>query len=113
MIFYVARNAAGARCLEGTQADAAKVNRVFVQLDIPTDKAGLRDFVQDLFDQIDGGGCALPVAVPVTAPAPAPAPHHAAQAVALEDAWERLSLAEQLHFAALAMERARRMLPAD
>lgn len=43
-----------------------------------------------------------------------PAPRgdsYAARSVAIEDAWDALPLARQLHFAALAMERARESLP--
>lgn len=53
MIFYIALDDAGRRQLCPTQADAKAVNRGFEQIDIPTDKAGLMAFVQELYAEID------------------------------------------------------------
>jgi hypothetical protein len=67
MIFYTALDERGHKQLRATQADAKAVNRVFEQIDIPTDKTGLREFVQQLYaradelsDQIVEGGEELP-----------------------------------------------------
>ena len=52
MIFYEAIDTLGQTHIVGTQADARAVNKDFEQIDIPVDKAGLRGFVQKLYDQI-------------------------------------------------------------
>ena len=56
----------GKRTLCNTQADAKKLDPHYTQIDIPVHSAGLQDFVQALFDQID--------ATPAEAPPPAPPP---------------------------------------
>lgn len=53
MIFYTAIADDGTTQLRGTQADARAVNKNFEQIDIPTDKAGLMAFVQELYAEID------------------------------------------------------------
>ena len=45
MIFYLCNGSV----LSGTQADARALDKNFVQLDIPVDKAGLMAFVNDLY----------------------------------------------------------------
>ncbi len=53
MIFYVATNEEGQRTLCKTQAEAKAIDKDFQQLDIPTDKDGLRDAIQELLSLID------------------------------------------------------------
>lgn len=53
MIFYIATDENNRRHLVGTQADARAINKDFEQVDIPTSKEELRQFVQDLFDRAD------------------------------------------------------------
>lgn len=67
MIFYTALDERGHKQLRATQADAKAVNRAFEKIDIPTEKAGLMAFVQQLYahidtlqDQIVEGGEGLP-----------------------------------------------------
>lgn len=64
MIFYLAVDSNGQTKILGTQADANKVNRDFSQIDIPTDKAGLMAWVQQMLDETIN---AMPA---VTAPTP-------------------------------------------
>lgn len=56
MIFYIANKATGGRQVCTTQAEAKSVDKEYVQLDIPTDKAGLRDAIQELLDLADAAG---------------------------------------------------------
>lgn len=156
MIFYIATDENGHRQLRGTQADARAVNKNFEQVDIPTDKGGLRDYIQNLFNQIDNTpavrGSERPVAVtlekdgevtviarfdtvedaedylatsatidldlldagmygvdaPETMVNPPPAaPTYTERSLNLDEEFEKLPLAHQLHFAAVAMENAR------
>lgn len=51
MIFYLAIGTHNMTKILGTQADAAKVNKDFVQIDIPTDKAGLMAWIQQMLDE--------------------------------------------------------------
>lgn len=51
MIFYLAVGTDNMTKILGTQADAAKVNKDFVQIDIPTDKAGLMAWIQQMLDE--------------------------------------------------------------
>jgi hypothetical protein len=51
VIFYLAIDGADRTCIVGTQADAHKINQHFQQIDIPTDKAGLMDWVQQMLDE--------------------------------------------------------------
>lgn len=51
MIFYLAVDATGRTLIKGTQADAREANRDFTQIDIPTDKAGLMAWVQQMLDE--------------------------------------------------------------
>lgn len=85
MIFYTAIAEDGTTQLRGTQADARAVNKQFEQIDIPTDKAGLMDFVQQLYAEIDelrrdiavevgAEPAPAPSAQPVAPPAPPPSP---------------------------------------
>lgn len=53
MIFYIATDEDGFRHIKPTQALAVGINKDFVQIDIPTDKAGLMEAVQELLTKID------------------------------------------------------------
>lgn len=53
MLFYVAVNQKGFRQVCKTQAEAKAIDKDFIQLDIPTDKDGLRDAVQELLTLVD------------------------------------------------------------
>lgn len=121
MIFYIATDENGQRQLRGTQADAKAVNKNFEQVDIPTDKTGLMAYIQDLFTKIDGSA---PVEAPEVEPSdgeaelpaepavrtPPVQPSYTEWSVKIEDAWDKLPLAHQLHFAAIAMENARSLV---
>jgi hypothetical protein len=52
MIFYLAVDAEGHTKILGTQADAGKVNKDYSQIDIPTDKSGLMNWVQQMLDEL-------------------------------------------------------------
>jgi hypothetical protein len=118
MIFYLALDDEGRRQLRGTQADAKAVNRNFEQIDIPTDKAGLMAFVQELYNEIDNSGThpgdpdlLAPEPEPVLDPRPVPVVEtYTATSVSLDEQFAKLPLAHKLHFAALAMEDARERL---
>ena len=56
MIFYIANKATGGRQVCTTQGEAKPIDKDYVQLDIPTDKAGLRDAIQELLDLADAAG---------------------------------------------------------
>ena len=107
MIFYTAIDELGRKHLVGTQADARAINKQFEQIDIPTDKAGLMAYVQDLMDQVGASEAPAAVSVPVQAPAP---PSYAHYSVKLDEEFEKLPIAHQLHFAAMAMENARSLV---
>lgn len=96
----------------GTQADAKAKGNGFTEVDVPTDKAGLIDYLNGMVDEARGlttDRAADMAFGPIpTAPKPAAAPpSYADQSVAIDDAWDALPLARKLHFAALAMEDAR------
>ncbi len=85
----------------GTQASAGKGH---TQVDVPTDKPGLLEWLNN--DHA--------VEVPANAERDAEfvervatIPTYTEQSVAIDDEWDKLPLARQLHFAALAMENAR------
>jgi hypothetical protein len=70
MIFYLALDDVGFRQLRPTQAEAKAISKNFQQIDIPTDKAGLQQAVQELLteaDQLRQPG--LPLEAPNIAPA--------------------------------------------
>lgn len=53
MIFYTARNDENRLQIVGTQADAKAINKAFEQIDIPTDKAALMAWAQEMFARLD------------------------------------------------------------
>lgn len=94
----------------GTQADAKAIGKEdggWEEFEVPTDKPGLLEFLNSR--QVGAAPAPAPAIEPETpAPAPVPAaPPPTALSLALDDAWDELPLARQLHFASLAVERAR------
>jgi len=51
VIFYLATDNLGKTHIVGTQAEARVINTDFQQIDIPTDKAGLMAWVQQMLDE--------------------------------------------------------------
>lgn len=115
MIFYLCNNLT----LVGTQAEAKALDKNFVQVDVPTDKAGLMTYINDIkavndlhisqndlnspdvsvlpdLDEIDNLRRQLKDAQSYTV-----------RSGALQDEWDALPLAQQLTFACLALEEAR------
>lgn len=95
----------------GTQADAKADKIEFSAVEVPTDKAGLLDFLN-----LQGTEYGVPYRpasgndnCEPTQPAPvAPAAEsHADKQVRFEDAFEQFPISKKLHFAALAVEEAR------
>lgn len=118
MIFYLATEPGGRERIVGTQADARAVSPSFVQTDVPTDKAGLMAYVQDLMDKAaeapapDPEPDAAPseeAPPPPCPPVPPPVPY-TQRSLDIDEIFENLPLAHQLHLAALAMENARSRL---
>lgn len=52
MIFYLAIETSGRKVLSGTQVDAKKLDKNFTQVDIPVDKKGLMEFIQESLDLV-------------------------------------------------------------
>lgn len=104
----------------GTQVEAKRDGKGWQAEIVPTDKTGLIDYLNklkfgDCVDMIE------PEQPPLTEdeqetphsfrqPMAQPAPGYTEHSVAIDDAWEGLPLARKLHFAALAMEEARRKI---
>lgn len=103
MIFYLCNGDQ----LAGTQADAKALDPSFTQVDIPTDKAGLMAYVNELL--------ATPKSEPVPPPPPpAPVqipPSYTEVSIKIDEVFENLPLSQQLHLAALALENARKKCP--
>lgn len=112
MIFYVALDTDGKHHLVTTQALASEVNKTFEQIDIPTDKPGLRDFVQGLLDRIDAQEkISDDVHTELNKVENAEQePIYTEQTVFTDELWEQLPLARKFHFAADAMEQGRSIL---
>lgn len=122
MIFYeVLGTSAAPYCLVGTQVDAKRLAKErgtsFEQVDVPTDKAGLMDYINqlkiDVSAELHRGateavdsfnrGMAVADAHPQQDPIK--------QSIQTDEDFEKLPIARQLHFAAIAMENAREALP--
>lgn len=130
MIFYLCNG----QELVGTQAEAKAIDKNFVQVDVPTDKAGLMAYLNPLLaDQHDAKAYRLALSkaqelgfsnvldalnVPERedpTPPPTPEPQnlpvreqsYTAVTISLEDQWEDLPLPLKLHFASRALEEAR------
>lgn len=126
MIFYEVDG----EFLVGTQADAKATQRPWKQVDVPTDKAGLMAFVNDLMkdryvlDQDVGAGAPGDVipnlhtaehpdlgsndgAVEPVPVAPPP-PSYSERSIEIDEIFENLPIPHQLTLAALALENARK-----
>ena len=91
----------------------------WVQVDVPTDKPGLLAWLNEQESQQEGsGGCPLttgperPGCDDAGVTAGETASSYTAQSIAIDEAWDLFPLARQLHFASLAMERARKEIGA-
>lgn len=102
----------------GTQAEANAKGKGWTQVEVPTDKAGLIDYLNGMVEEAraavpyDGGSGSTfdtpPNPQPINMATAAVSAAH--QSVAVDQSWEALPLARKLHFAALAMEDARAQL---
>lgn len=104
MKLYLADDMTACPQWAGTQDEA---NRLWGRgrweaVDVPTDKPGLIVWL----NRSDEGVVARNFLANPSAELAA-ATSYSARAIAIEDMWEAMPLAQQLHFAALAMERAR------
>jgi hypothetical protein len=92
----------------GTQADAKAHAREagvsWREVEVPTDKAGLMAFLNE---HRVGAKQPNELASVVPQATASPAQGYTHSSVALDEAWQGLSLARKLHFSALAMEEAR------
>lgn len=104
----------------GTQAEAKKLDRDFTQVEVPTDKEGLINYLNANFAHADVDFDEVYADKPVKDvnedlhPERAPRaaePAYTAQTLDLDEQWESLPLARKLHFAALAVEDARTLVP--
>jgi hypothetical protein len=113
MIFYTATDADGRTHWEKTQADARAINKNFEQVDVPVDKPGLHVWLNAMQQKLDEARQEVDaVEGTLAATVPEPDPSYTNWSVKLDEEWDKLSLAHQLHFAALAMERARSLVSA-
>lgn len=96
MIFYLTNGSA----LCGTQAEARDLDKHFVQVDVPTDKAGLMAYINELYART-----VEPSEPPVFMPPPAPA--YTIKTLEIDKVFQNLPLAHQLSLASLALEKAR------
>jgi hypothetical protein len=104
----------------GTQAEAKRMGKGWTQLIVPTDKQGLIDYLnaQPAIDDAFGPEPTRDEIVNSNEPAmqakaselmnPVTSAIH--NSVSIDDSWETIPLARKLHFAALAMEDARRKI---
>ena len=114
MIFYEAVDQEGYVHLVGTQADARAINKDFTQVDIPTDKTGLMNYVQQLLRQIDDA-CVRFTEREENPPVESVDPpkiterevSYTERSIEIDEIFQNLPLAHQLSLAALAMENAR------
>ena len=103
----------------GTQADAKADGKNWHQVEVPTDKPGLIEYLNAL-RWSEQARAVAPEAMTMDEIKHSNTPEAQAeyvrrrdgisQSIALDDAWEALPLARKLHFAALAMEDARNTL---
>lgn len=95
----------------GTQADAKKLDKDFEQVEVPTDKEGLLDYLNGLSRDVSGPADEYTTIVERQDPPVPTGPSHSDQSVAIDDAWDALPLARKLHFGSLALEEARELVP--
>jgi hypothetical protein len=116
MIFYTATDADGRTHWEKTQADARAINKNFEQVDVPVDKPGLHVWLNAMQQKLDEERSETfehgfdAGAQRVINSQPEPDPSYTNWSVKLDEEWDKLPLAHQLHFAAMAMERARSLV---
>lgn len=136
MIAYIAVDENQHAHWVGTQAEAKAIDKTFTQFDIPTDKAGLIAFINEKQDELNVLRDELSTPVPGDDLGPrdrckscdtiltsyegadlcrscepaAPTTNYAQASIDLDDCFENLSLARQLHFAGVALENARERL---
>lgn len=124
MKFYLGTDENGKRTLYPWEKDIPKGVKA-PEIDIPTDKTGLMKAIQELLTEADeantqamqGLGTAVSVLHEHLEEKAAQteeefkAKDYAAWSCRIEDSWDKLSLAQKLHFASLAMEDAREQLP--
>ena len=120
MIFYEVEHCDG-HFLVATQADAKRIARemkcTWSQVDVPTDKASLMDYINRQRSLGNQGDTDLGPTDLEAYPSPLAEknpeiskPDYTSRSIAIDEEWERLPLARKLHFAALAMEDARAQL---
>lgn len=94
---------------EGTQSEAKSASKLaegdFEQFEVPTDKAGLIEFLNTGNPLI--GQPSEDSYTPVFERQDPQVPSSSDVSIAIEDAWDELPLATQLHYAARAVEDAR------
>ena len=119
MIFYVATNKDGQRIVCKTQAEAKAVDRDFVQMDIPTDKDGLKDAVQELLSLVDAAHASNPTPESENTPhspqiepqAPSPAQTASQFREMVENEWHNQPLAWRIDLAHQTIEECRKAVP--
>lgn len=111
MIFYRVNSTPPA--IELTQADAKRSAKQlgvsWEQIDIPTDKRGLAEYIQSCWDRSEPITNLVTPSVevqPITPKTSEPT----SRSIQMDEEWDRLPLARQLDFAARAMENARAAL---
>jgi hypothetical protein len=82
VIFYETINGAGLKQLAPTQADARAIDRSFVQVDLPTDKAGYMGYVNRLLARISELENQIGGSAPAVAPEATPNREEVTPAVA-------------------------------
>jgi hypothetical protein len=121
MKFYLAKQVDAPSRLLTRKDEALKIDPTAEEIDIPTDKEGLRITIQDFFNHVH----ALEQQA-LTAPSSAPAvstpavptkepvkPGYAEWTVKIDDEFDNLPLGHKLHLACMALEEARKVLPHD
>lgn len=91
----------------GTQADAKAEGKGWRQVEVPTDKAGLLDYLNRNWANNPADEAEIEDTTEIVAEIANNTVSYAHQAVAFEDAFAKMSLSEKLHYGALAMEAAR------
>ena len=104
MLFYLCNGST----LCGTQADARALDKDFVQLEVPVDKAGLMAFVNELYAR-EAPAPTTEIIVPVPhLPPPVP---YSIKTSEIDKVFQNLPIGHQLTLASLALEKARDVLP--
>ncbi len=90
----------------GTQVEAKRMGKGWEQIDVPVDKPGLIYWLNN-DHAVEVPANAERDAEFVERVATIHRPSYTEQSVSIDEEWDKLSLARQLHFAAVAMENAR------